>query len=79
MLVALTLQVVIPILKSNMDRFIVNEHYYIPIRNSVLKSNMDRFIGCYITRTVLERKVLKSNMDRFIDATRKKRKKISAF
>ena len=22
-------------LKSNMDRFIVNEHYYIPIRNSI--------------------------------------------
>ena len=36
-----------------MDRFIVNEHYYIPIRNEGLKSNMDRFIEllCYQSLT----------------------------
>ena len=49
-----------------MDRFIVNEHYYIPIRNEDLKSNMDRFIGARKTQISLRGVNLKSNMDRFI-------------
>ena len=50
-----------------MDRFIVNEHYYIPIRNADLKSNMDRFIDRSKLMSGFAWLYLKSNMDRFID------------
>ena len=50
-----------------MDRFIVNEHYYIPIRNSDLKSSMDRFIAIDLAIQKNGSGDLKSSMDRFIE------------
>ena len=53
-------------LKSNMDRFIVQNIILYHLEKMSLKSNMDRFIGFLdsLNHRVFNR--LKSNMDRFI-------------
>ena len=57
---------VLPDLKSNMDRFIVEPFCQTFALNVYLKSNMDRFIAFVNGLSGWLQTNLKSNMDRFI-------------
>ena len=57
---------IIPNLKSNMDRFIVQLAGYTTVPYWHLKSNMDRFIVLAARILKKQELYLKSNMDRFI-------------